>query len=77
MINNDELNNSAGGMIERSLVREFKFKIGDKVNKINGYKFPGTVVACFYTLAGKERYVVEMNEYGLLHIFNGDQLELM
>lgn len=51
-----------------------KFKIGDSVIKPSGYKFPGTIVAAFTTLAGKERYVVEMTDYGLLHIFNEDQL---
>ncbi len=51
-----------------------KFNIGDKVNKKEGYRFPGTVVSMFQTTSGKERLVVEMEEYGLLHIFNPDQL---
>lgn len=49
---------------------------GDKVNKVSGYKFPGTVVAVFKKLNGEERYVVEMDGYGLLHIFNANNLEL-
>lgn len=49
-------------------------EIGTKVDKWSGYHFPGTIVAKFNTLDGKERYVVEMDEYGLLHIFNRDQL---
>lgn len=52
------------------------FKIGDKVNKKEGYKFPGTVVSIFTTTKGKERFVIEMEEYGLLHIFNPDQIIL-
>lgn len=53
-----------------------ELKIGDKVNKAKGYKFPGTVVAVFTTLAGETRYVVEMTGFGLLHIFNREQLQL-
>ena len=53
---------------------EYKFKIGDKVDKLTGYKFPGTVVSVFETTAGKIRLVVEMDNYGLLHIFNEDGL---
>lgn len=52
-----------------------KFKVGDKVNKITGYSFPGTVVSVFTTTAGKIRLVVEMDNYGLLHIFNEDGLK--
>lgn len=54
-----------------------KFKIGDRVKKVKGeYGFPGVVVAAFTTLTGNERYVVEMDTYHLLHIFNGEQLAL-
>lgn len=49
-------------------------KLGDKVNKASGYRFPGTIVAVFENLKGETRYVVEMDGYGLLHIFNGGQL---
>ena len=51
-----------------------KFKVGDKVNKVSGYSFPGTVVSVFTTTTGKIRLVVEMDNYGLLHIFNEDGL---
>lgn len=51
-----------------------QFKIGDKVDKKVGYTFPGTVVAVFETTTGKIRFVVEMDNHGLLHIFNEDQL---
>lgn len=57
-----------------------KFSIGDRVEKVSGYKFPGTVVAVFRTLRLEWRYVVEATgeDYqGMLHIFNGDQLELI
>jgi hypothetical protein len=52
-----------------------KFIIGDRVFKPKGYEFPGTVVSVFETLKGNIRLVVEMDGYGLLHIFNEDQLE--
>nr|AIA17023.1 Unknown Function [uncultured bacterium] len=51
-----------------------KFKLGEKVNKVRGYKFPGTVVAVFATTKGDIRIVVEMDGYGLLHIYNEEQL---
>lgn len=49
-------------------------EVGTKVNKVKGYQFPGTIVAKFNTTKGDVRYVVEMENYGLLHIFNGEQL---
>lgn len=50
------------------------FPLGCKVRKTKGYKFEGTVVANFRTLADKERLVID-NGDGLLHIFNAEQLE--
>lgn len=55
--------------------QKFEFKVGDKVDKAEGYTFPGTVVAAFETMAGHPRYVVEMDAHHLLHIFNGKQLK--
>jgi hypothetical protein len=52
-----------------------KFKVGDKVYKPKGYSFPGVVVSVFLTTKNEVRYVVELEELGLLHIFNGEQLE--
>jgi len=52
-----------------------KFEVGDKAIKPKGYAFPCTVVGVFETLAGNVRVVGEMDEYGLLHIFNETQLE--
>lgn len=52
-----------------------KFKIGDKAVKVKGYKFPCTIVSVFKTVDGNIRVVGEMDNYGLLHIFNEDQLE--
>jgi hypothetical protein len=52
-----------------------KFKVGDKAVKVKGYKFPCTIVSVFQTVEGHVRVVGEMDEYGLLHIFNEDQLE--
>jgi hypothetical protein len=55
--------------------KETKFKVGDKAHKPKGYKFPCTIVGVFETINGDIRVVGEMDEYGLLHIFNEDQLE--
>jgi hypothetical protein len=54
---------------------ETKFKVGDKAQKPKGYKFPCTIVGVFETIAGEVRVIGEMDEYGLLHIFNENQLE--
>jgi hypothetical protein len=54
-----------------------EFKIGDKVEKFSGYKWPGVVVAVFDTLAGERRVVVECTTpevAGALHIYNEKQL---
>lgn len=56
---------------------ELKFNVGDRVTKHSGYAFPGTVVSAFWTTDIKDRYVVEMDGYGLLHIFNSEQLRVM
>lgn len=56
-------------------MQEKKFKIGDKAHKPKGYKFPCTIVSVFQTVEGNIRVVAEMDEFGLLHIFNEDQLE--
>ncbi len=55
--------------------KETKFKVGDKAHKPKGYKFPCTIVGVFETIAGEVRAIGEMDEYGLLHIFNENQLE--
>lgn len=53
-----------------------KFKIGDKVYKPKGYKFPGIVVSVFQTTTGETRIVAELIDNGMLHIFIESQLEL-
>jgi hypothetical protein len=58
------------------LVNNYKFKIGDKVYKPKGYKFPGIVVAIFQTTSGEKRVVAELIDNGMLHIFAEEQLEL-
>jgi hypothetical protein len=55
--------------------KETKFNIGDKAYKSKGYKFPCTIVSVFETIGGNVRIVAEMDEFGLLHIFNENQLE--
>lgn len=52
-----------------------KFKVGDKAYKPKGYQFPCDIVSVFTTTKGDIRVVAEMEGYGLLHIFNEDQLE--
>lgn len=57
---------------------ENPFYEGNKVRKKTGYKFNGEVVSRFFKLDGTPRYVVECTVpgcEGILHIFNGDQLE--
>jgi hypothetical protein len=54
-----------------------KFQTGDKIYKPKGYKFPGTVVSVFKTTSGETRIVAEMEDNGMLHIFNENQLELV
>lgn len=54
---------------------EPKFKVGDKAHKPKGYKFPCTIVGVFETIGGETRVIGEMDEFGLLHIFNENQLE--
>lgn len=58
-----------------NMTKETKFKVGDKAVKVKGYKFPCTIVSVFETVEGNVRVVGEMDDYGLLHIFNEDQLE--
>lgn len=55
-----------------------KFKTGDGVIKISGYKYPGIVVSAFQNTKDEDRYVVECTlkgAEGMLHIFNEKQLE--
>lgn len=52
-------------------------KVGDRVQKIRGYRWPGIVVAVFDTLAGERRIVVECtvpDVAGALHIYNPEQV---
>lgn len=57
-----------------------EFCEGDRVEKVSGYKWPGIVVAKFFTIAKQERYVVECTApevAGALHIYNRNQLRLV
>lgn len=53
-----------------------KFKVGDKVKKPKGYSFDGIIVSIFQTTGGETRIVAELENNGMLHIFNENQLEL-
>ena len=54
-------------------------EVGDKVEKVSGYRFPGIIVAKFNKLDGEtERFVVECTAtsvHGILHIYSGKQLK--
>jgi hypothetical protein len=52
-----------------------RFNVGQKAYKPKGYKFPCTIVSIFKTLSGETRIVGEMDDNGMLHIFNESQLE--
>lgn len=52
-------------------------KVGDKVQKVRGYRWPGEVVSVFVTLGGEYRVVVECTVpevAGALHIYSFDQI---
>lgn len=56
-----------------------RFYLGQHVEKVSGYKWPGQIVACFTTRQGHERYVVECTAFdvaGALHIYAPEQLRL-
>jgi hypothetical protein len=61
--------------LNKELVISEKFKVGDKAFKPKGYKFPCTIVSIFKTTSGEVRIVGEMDDNGMLHIFNENQLE--
>ena len=55
-------------------------KLGDRVERVEGYKWPGIVRAIFTTTAGEERIVVECTSdavRGALHIYNPAQLRVV
>ena len=54
---------------------EYKFEVGDKAYKPKGYKFPCTIVSIFKNTKGQVRIVAEMEDNGMLHVYNEDQLE--
>ena len=63
---------------QQHMSEQQKFNPGDHVVKVSGYRYPGIVVAAFQNLAGQWRYVVECTVpevAGMLHIYNGGQLE--
>lgn len=52
-------------------------RVGDKVEKVKGYRWPGVVVAVFETTTGQPRVVVECtvpDVAGALHIYSLDQI---
>lgn len=56
----------------------FKFNLGQRVEKVRGYKWPGVVVAQFTNIEGQIRYVVECTipeVEGALHIYSETDLK--
>lgn len=54
--------------------------VGDHVEKVDGYKWPGEVRAVFTTLKGETRIVVECisaDVAGALNIFSPDQVRVL
>jgi hypothetical protein len=72
------LGNERGRQLRRPTgdkMTDVPFKVGDRVKKRSGYEYPGFIVSVFTNRAGA---VVEADHSafsGMLHIFNGDQLE--
>jgi hypothetical protein len=67
-----------GAFFNQQHMSEQQFNPGDHVVKVSGYRYPGIVVAAFQNMAGQWRYVVECTVpevAGMLHIYNGGQLE--
>ncbi len=55
-------------------------KLGDKVEKVKGYRWPGVIVADFQNYKGERRLVVECRHpdiMGALHIYNEAQLKVV
>lgn len=55
-------------------------QVGDKVQKIKGYEWPGVVVSVFENLKGQTRIVVECTVpevAGALHIYSPEQLKFV
>jgi len=55
-------------------------KVGDKVIKIRGYKWPGIIIMSGLTLQGELRFVVECTVpevSGALHIYSPEQLTVV
>lgn len=55
-------------------------QVGDRVQKVSGYRWPGVVVSVFETTQGKLRVVVECTVpevTGALHIYSPEQLEVL
>ena len=66
-------------LIKHKLLNQ-DFAVGDRVEKADGYLFPGVVVAAFKNTSGQWRYVVECTvpeTKGMLHIYNAKQLKLV
>ena len=51
-------------------------EVGDRVRNVGSdYNFEGTIVAVFKKLNGEVRYVAELDDRRILHIFSEKNLE--
>lgn len=56
----------------------FKYNIGDAVQKVKGYKFPGIIIGTATKLDGRLLYLVECTAEGaagVCHIFGESDIE--
>lgn len=62
------------------MIQGTTLKVGDRVEKLKGYRWPGVVRSVFKTEAGEERIVVECTVHevrGALHIYNPEQVRVI
>lgn len=76
-IDRAKLSEEFGRAPEAPAVVPFRFHLGQKVQKRNGYRYPGFIDSRYRTRAGLIRYDVEADHpdfEGMIHIFAEDQL---
>lgn len=75
---NDQEATKLVNLVQQGRMMIAHLAVGDRVQKLKGYRWPGVIVAIFQTTAGKTRVVVECtvaDVAGALHIYAPEQLE--